>query len=189
MGKGFSNRCHKIFISHQKKKKFRKELHNYSKFMCKKKDTRTVQKSWLLANSELFDCLAPNVNANEFDAIESKFYLDQKDLRIMFLSEEIDLDYERDRERRMNQITEANNCVEAEWKFVFDQDEENNISIDSNTSIHSTQLEPKSNISLSMTRSGVCRVTCTTRIIAIQTDLYKVLQPPVRKVKVCMEEI
>ena len=35
----------------------------------------------------------------------------------------------------------------------------------------------------------MCRVTCPTRTIGIQTDMYKVSQPPVRKVKICTEEI
>ena len=78
------------------KKQIRKALHNHSTFKCKKKDTRILKKSWRLANSELFECLTPTANANEFDEIESKFYHDQKDLQIMFLSEEIDLDYELD---------------------------------------------------------------------------------------------
>ena len=171
------------------KKQIRKELHNYSTFKGKKKDTRTMKKSWRLANSELFECLTPKANINTFDEIERKFYHDQKDLRKMFLSEEIDLDYEHDRERRIKQITEVNKCVEAEFNFVFAEDEDNNTGSGSNTSIQNTQLEPNSNLSLSMTRSGVYRVTYATRTIGIQTDLYNVLQPPVRKVKVCTEEI
>ena len=157
--------------------------------MCKKKDTRTIKKAWRLANANLFDCLAPKANVNEFEAIERNFYHDQKDLRIMFLSEEIDLEYERDRERRIKNMTEASKRVEAELEFIYNEDEDNNIDSSHNTSMNSAQLEPKSNISLSLSRSGVCRVTCPTRTIGIQTDMYKVSQPPVRKVKICTEEI
>ena len=107
----------------------------------------------------------------------------------MFLSEDIDLDYERDRERRIKKIIKDNNCIEAELNFVFAEDIDNTTDSGRNTSIQSTQLEPNSNLSLSMTRSGVYRVTYATRTIGIQTDLYSVLQPPVRKVKICTEEI
>ena len=40
--------------------------------MKRKNDTRTVKKSYRIENSELLDCLSPNVNANDFDEIEKK---------------------------------------------------------------------------------------------------------------------
>ena len=171
------------------KYQIRKELKNYSTFMVKKKDTRTVKKAWRVSNSILFECLAPKVNVNDFDEIERNFYLDQKYLRNMFLSEEIDLEYERDGERKMNQFTEAIKSVEAELEYIFAEDEENDSEISNKSSIHGIQLDPKTNLSLSVSRSGVYRVTCPTHTIGIQTDLYNVSQPPVRKVRDCTEEI
>lgn len=97
-------------IKHQ----IRKELHKYSTYMCKQTDIGTLKNSWRLTNTKLFDCLAPNINVNEFDEIERKFYHDQKELRILFLSEEIDIDGER----IIKQIAGAKNCVEAELKDV-----------------------------------------------------------------------
>ena len=169
------------------KKQIRNYLKSYSNHMGYKKSSRILQKAWRLKNTNLFECLAPNVNADEFDEIEKKNYHDQQNTRIMFLSEEIDFEYECDRERKIKEITESNKCVEAEMEYIFADDEENNTDIMNNTSIHGTQLEQ--NLSLSLSRSGVCRVTCTTRTIGIQADLYSVLQPPVRKVKECTDEI
>ena len=173
------------------KYQIRKELKNYSKFMVGKKDTRTVKKAWRVANSNVFELLAPKVNVNDFDEIERNYYHDQISLRKMYLSEEIDLEYECDRERRINEKTEANKCIEAELEYIFAVDEENDMDISNKSMIHGTQLEvePKTNLSLSVSRSGVYRVTCATHTIGIQTDLYNVSQPPVRKVRDCTEEI
>ena len=94
----------------------------------------------------------------------------------MFLSEEIDLEYERDGEMRNKKVTEANKCVEAEMEYIFGDEEENDIDISNksskNSSIHNIQEEPKTNLSLSMTRSGACRVTCSTHTIGIQNSYH-----------------
>ena len=49
------------------KKQIQKKLDSYSLFMKRKNDTRTVKKSYRIENSELLDCLSPNVNTNDFD--------------------------------------------------------------------------------------------------------------------------
>ena len=55
-------------IKHQ----IKDELKKYSTHMGNKKGSRTLKKSWRLKNTNLFECLAPNVNASEFDEIEKK---------------------------------------------------------------------------------------------------------------------
>ena len=41
----------------------------------------------------------------------------------MFISEEIDLEYELSCERKVNESIEAENCLEAELGFIFGEDE------------------------------------------------------------------
>ena len=154
------------------KKQIQKQLLAHSTFMKNKKDPRNIKKSWRLANSELFECLTPNIDINKFDDIERKFYQDQKDKWEMFLSEENDLEYELSFERKVNESIEAENCIEAKLRLIFGEEEVDEHGSHSNTSMHNTQEESDLNLNLSMNRSGSYRLTPATHTIGIKADLY-----------------
>ena len=70
-------------------------------------------------------------NPVDFDKYENfelgkKFYEDQINQRVMFVSEEIDKEYEEDRSLRIAQLQDAENSFQMEMSFMFDKNEEVN---------------------------------------------------------------
>ena len=70
-------------------------------------------------------------NPADFDKYENfelgkKFYEDQINQRVMFVSEEIDKEYEEDRSLRIAQLQDAENSFQMEMSFMFDKNEEVN---------------------------------------------------------------
>ena len=70
-------------------------------------------------------------NPADFDKYENfelgkKFYEDQINQRVMFVSEEIDKEYEKDRSLRIAQLQDAENSFQMEMSFIFDKNEEVN---------------------------------------------------------------
>ena len=58
--------------------------------------------------------------------LEKKFYEDQINQRVMYVSEEIDKEYEEDRSLRIAQLQDAENSFQMEMPFIFDKNEEVN---------------------------------------------------------------
>ena len=81
-----------------------KPLDDFVKFMKRysKASDRERTKLWRKENSTLFYCFTPSFNPADFDKyenyeLENKFYEDQINQRVMFVSEKIDEEYEEDR--------------------------------------------------------------------------------------------
>ena len=146
-----------------------------------KKRERERIKLWRLENSSLFSCFALTFNPlDDFDKYENvefekKFYLDQIDQRVMFISEEIDTEYE---EVRSLYIAEQ---IQMELSHMFD---------DNDTETHNDSPHTSESVlTLSISRSGLVRQTKSVNSFGTQADLFNVQQPPVRKVEICTEEI
>ena len=99
---------------------------------------------------------------------------------MMYLSEEIDEEYEELRASKMAQHA----AVEAEYQYIFEEitdTDPSELPISTNTT--------NTTDGISTNRSGTVRQTKSVNTIATQTDIFFVSQPHVRKVKVCMNEI
>ena len=85
---------------------------------------------WRKENSTLFDCFTPSFNPADSDKyenyeLENKFYGDQINQRvIMFISEEIDEEYEEDCSLCIAQFQDAKNSFQMEMAFIFNKNEE-----------------------------------------------------------------
>ena len=90
-----------------------------------KKSNRERTKLWRNENSTLFYCFAHLFNPADFDKyenfeLEKKFHEDQIDQRAMFVSEEIDKEYEENRSLRIAQIQDTENIFQMEIPFIFE---------------------------------------------------------------------
>ena len=101
----------------------------------------------------------------------------------MFLSEEIDEECEAIHDGKIADFLETQKDYEAEMSFIFEEDNNN---MESPVEASSSVLDDLKNTS--KTRSGIV-IRANTSYIGLQTDIYNVTQPPVRKVKVCYEGI
>ena len=102
----------------------------------------------------------------------------------MYLDEDIDEEYEAIRTARLLQESEKNESLQAEMRHIFEDD---NCADDSASSSHPASSSPAFNAR--STRSG--RILPSNDMVCEETqaDIHFVSQPPVRKVKVCTEEI
>ena len=167
------------------KNQVKKSLDKYGKFMKKgNKSTREKLKSYRLQNSFLRDCFSKNINADyltklEHFEVEQKLYADQVGSRIMYLDEEIDEEYEALRSARLKQEAEAEEAFHSEMEHIYGDDcgEKSGFS------------SPSPADQVRSTRSGCILPENNMVAEGTQTDLHVVVQPPVRKVKVCTDEI
>ena len=99
----------------------------------------------------------------------------------MFLLEEIDEEYEEALAIRIAQHVEAEQSFEAEIRYTFG---------DENDADHIEASTSNSGLSVPIDLTvHVAEWANKIRSIKIQADSYKVTTPPVRKVKVCTDEI
>ena len=173
-----------------KKCQIRKTLDNYVKLMKRhsKKNNRERTKLWRKENSTLFYCFTPSFNPADFDKygyyeLEKKFYEYQSNQRVMFVSEEIDEEYEEDRFLRIAQLQDTENSFQMEMPFIFDKNEEFNSNQDN------LQEVLESALNSSVSRSGLMRQTQSINSMGSQVDFCHIDQPPVNEVKFCTEDI
>ena len=145
-------------------------------------------KLWRKENSTLFYCFTPFFNPADFDKyknyeLEKKFYEDQINQRVMFVSEEIDEEYEEDRSLRIVQLQDAENSFQKEMSFIFDKNEEVNSNQDNLREVSEFAL------SSSVSWSGLIRQTKSIHSISSQVYFCYIDQRPVKKVNLCAEEI
>ena len=119
---------------------------------------------WRKENSTIF-CFTPSFNPADFHKyenyeLENKFYEDQINQRVMFVSKEIDEEYEQKRSSRIAQLQDAENRQEVS----------------------------ESALNASVSRSSLIRQTKSINSMGSQADFCHIDQPPVRKVKLCTEK-
>ena len=144
---------------------------------------------WRKENSTLFYCFTPSFNPADFHKYENyelknKFYEDQINQRVMFVSKEIDEEYEEKRSSRIAQLQVAENSFQMEMSFIFDKNEEINSNQDN------LQEVSESALNASVSRSSLIRQTKSINSMGSQADLgCRIDQPQVRKVKLCTEKV
>ena len=89
----------------------------------------------------------------------------------MYLSEEIDEEYEEVRAAKIAQFIAAQAAAEAELRYIFQDDTDTE-----RLGLPSTYTTT----GISVSRSGTIRQTKSVDAIATQNDIYIVNQPPVR---------
>ena len=119
-----------------------------------KKSNRERTKLWIKENSTLFYCFTPSFNHADFDKyenyeLEKKFYEDQINQKVMFVSEEIDEECEEDRSLHIAQIQDAENSFQMKMSFIFDKNEEVSSNHDN------LQEVPESALNSSISKSGL----------------------------------
>ena len=142
---------------------------------------------WRNENSTLFYCFAHLFNPADFDKyenfeLEKKFHEDQIDQRAMFVSEEIDKEYEENRSLRIAQLQDMENILQMEIPFIFDKNEVNynqdNLQEVSDSALNSSVLQ-----------SGLIRQTKSINSMGRQVGFCHIDQPTLRKVELFIEEI
>ena len=168
----------------------RKTLEDYVKFMRRHSTRSNRERIKLLRkeNSTLFYCFTPSFNPADFDKyknyeLEKKFYEGHINQRVLFVSEEIDEEYEEDRSLRIVQLQNAENSFQMEMPFIFDKNEE----VISNQD--NLQAASESALNSTVSRSGLIRQTKSINSMGSQVDFCHNSQPPVRKVKLCTEQM
>ena len=101
----------------------------------------------------------------------------------MFVSEEIDKEYEKDRSLRIAQLQDAENSFQMEMSFIFDKNKEVNSYQDNLREVSESALNS------SVSRSGLIRQTKSINSMVSQVDFCRIDPTPVREVKLCTEEI
>ena len=179
------------------KKTVRKHLLDYASVSKHKEGStlRQKRKSWRENNSLLLDCFAPGVSPESFDENEKIFYEDQLTSRVMFISEEIDREYEAARQLKINAANKQICSEKSEIEYIYSSDQEVDqaeCTKDEDYVMNSTFIDhPNSFHDQSSTlqnRSGVYRISKETKSVGVQTD-PSFSKPPVRKVKNCTDSI
>ena len=166
------------------KKKIRQELKEYYlKVQTKKGNQRKNRKTWRQENYLLFDMKKPNSDPDQFDVNEKCFYFDQKqNIRKIYLTEEIDNEFEGQRQAAQDQDAREESILELEASFIF-SDNEDIENTPLNASINSVQLFQ------SLNRSGLARNTTSMINKSIQTDSALCEKSLIRKRRNCTEEV
>ena len=161
------------------KKKIRKELEKYFKSVQIFGDLKRQRKKlWRESLPSLFDTKNDCSNPAHFDEIERLFYNDQLNERKMYLSEEIDVEFE---EKQKEILDSTSNIVDDEISFIY-CDEQNEL-LPLNSSMYSVEL------SQSVNRSGIARMSKLCDDKSIQTENMIITRPLIRKNKKCRDDI
>ena len=134
----------------------------------------------------IFYYFAPSFNPADFNKYEScelenKFYEDQINQRLMFVSEEIDEECEEDRSLCIARLQDAESSFQMEMSFIFDKNEEVNSNQDNIREVSESALNP------SVSRSELIRQTKSINSMVSQVDFCRIDSTPVREVKLCTE--
>ena len=161
------------------KKRIRKELSEYyRKVQTCKANKRLSRKNWRIASLVLFDLKKKTSDPNYFEKTEKMFYIDQQRDRNMYLSEEIDEEFEESRKKIMEEKVSEQSLLEDEISFIYDGQ-------DDITPIHNSSVI----LSQSANRSDLVRMSLKTEDKSIQTDSYQVDRPKIRKQRNCTDDV
>ena len=112
------------------KQKIRKHLEKFfNEVTCNRRTTSTRRErimKWKMIESvnQLFDILQPNCKVNSFNSSEKQFYLSQKDKsREGYISEQIDIEYEKKKEDDRVAQEEKEALVEEELSYIYEDDD------------------------------------------------------------------
>ena len=137
----------------------------------------------------LFDIKKQDSDPNTFQRSEKNFYFDQLDIscRKMYLSEEIDEEFEAKEEAARSKQNEEMAAFTEEVSFIF-EDDVDECTTDLNTS-NAADLNRSQCCNVSLNRSGLCRInTVDVHDASTQTDAYYD-QPQIRLVQNCTEDV
>ena len=101
----------------------------------------------------------------------------------MFVSEEINKEYEEDRSLRIAQLQDSENSFQIEMLFIFDKNEEVNSNEDN------LQKVSESALNSSVSQSGLICQNKSINSMGSQNDFCHIDQPPVREVEFCTDEL
>ena len=167
------------------KDKIHKELErDYNNVVTAKKNKRVCQMEWRKMSFILFNIKKVDSDPETFDEMEKTFYYDQLGDRKMYLSEEIDAEYQAKEEEAVQKHITKETQLEEEMSFIFDDDDDDGCAVNE----MNTSADPMDNIRLN--RSGLARVTNLGIDAFTQTnDVLDIDHPKIRNVRNCDEEI
>lgn len=148
------------------KKKIHKELEIYynevvtSNSRKKPVNKRKRQMEWRKKSLVLFNIKKLTSDPNNFHESEKKFYFDQLDYssRKMYLSEEIDEEFEKEEEEKRLAQNERLNAIESELSYIYDDVDEVEDVDKSKNEVNDVDLNSTLVTDVSINRSGAVRV-------------------------------
>ena len=150
--------------------------------VLEKKNIRQLNKSWrsmsFLRNNVKIDNLFDiGKNMESLTGNEKVFYNDQNDKRKFRLSEEIDIEYEIEKQQELEMEREMMEQQADEYRYMMDDcdEETSNISV-------------PDQINVSLNRSGLTRNCASSVDSSTQTE-FVVNRPKIRKVRDCSNAI
>lgn len=159
-----------------------------------KKNIRQLHKSWRKMSLQLTKTRKVPVDSlldigKDMDLLtgdEKSYYEDQKSNRKMYLSEEIDTEYEEMKEKEAAQRQNVLENELEEQEFMEDLDHnEGEIS-----SMEETSTMPMQSLNQSRSRSGLVRSSIPLNHVSTQTDDVQIDRPKLRiKRKICTEKV
>ena len=164
-------------------KKIRKHLEKFfNEVTCNRRSTLTRREriiKWKMTESvnQLFDILQPNCKVDSFNSSEKQFYLSQKDkIREGYISEQIDMEYEKKKEDDRVAQDEKEALVEEELSYIYEDDDAD---MTETENVEMTFLSADKDVLTN--RSGLMRHDLETENV--------VTRPEIRKQKNFTEEI
>ena len=180
------------------KKKIHKALETYYKevvtFNTRKRELsnrRHRQMEWRKKSLVLFDIMKNESDPNTFQTSEKNFYFDQLDgnQRKMYLSEEIDEEFEAEEEATRSKETEEKAALTQELSFIYEEIDDDECATDLNTFNATDDLNSSQCSKVSLNRSGLARLNCVdVDDASTQTDAcYD--RPEIRLNRNCTEKV